>query len=129
MSSRPGVNVVALSKSYARKPVPALIDINLRIKLGEIFAFVGPSGCGKSTLLRIIAGLDQATTGATTCILPDGRAARRICVFQDYSRSLLPWRSVLGNVALALEERFRVATTNPRRSPSLPQKCGSPGRC
>jgi NitT/TauT family transport system ATP-binding protein len=105
MSLTPGVNIVALGKTYEREPMPALADINLRIETGEIFAFVGPSGCGKSTLLRIIAGLDEASCGSMSCVLPDGRAARRICVFQDYSRSLLPWRSVVGNVALALEER------------------------
>lgn len=107
MSLRPGVNIIALGKTYGRSSIPALADITLCIEPGEIFAFVGPSGCGKSTLLRIIAGLDEATTGSATCSLPDGRPARRICVFQDYSRSLLPWRSVVGNVTLAFEERAR----------------------
>lgn len=76
----------------------ALKPISLQIQRGEFACFLGPSGCGKSTLLRIIAGLLEPTTGRVTrqgANLPVG------FVFQD--AHLLPWRSVLGNVALPLE--------------------------
>ncbi|MGN6221964.1 MAG: ABC transporter ATP-binding protein, partial [Microbacterium sp.] len=66
---------------------------------------IGPSGCGKSTLLRLIADLDQATTGALEIF---GKPARRARADQDYGiafqqAGLLPWRTVGANIALPLE--------------------------
>jgi NitT/TauT family transport system ATP-binding protein len=74
-----------------------LEDIDLEISPGSFVALVGPSGSGKSTLLRLIAGLDTPTKGE---IRIDGQASTSF-VFQD--AHLLPWRSVLDNVALPLE--------------------------
>jgi NitT/TauT family transport system ATP-binding protein len=74
-----------------------LEDIHLEISPGSFVALVGPSGSGKSTLLRLIAGLDAPTQGE---IRIDGQASTSF-VFQD--AHLLPWRSVLDNVALPLE--------------------------
>ncbi len=84
--------------------VPVLEDINLEVKEGEIVCIVGPSGCGKSTLLRLIGGLEKPTSGVISQI---GRPADDCLnpltyIFQDFA--LLPWRSVWGNVSLALEE-------------------------
>lgn len=76
----------------------AIDGISLDIATGEFVAILGPSGCGKSTLLRMIAGLDQPTSGEI--VRPAGDVAY---VFQD--AHLLPWRSVLRNVALPLELR------------------------
>ncbi len=70
--------------------------IDLEIEKGEFLALVGPSGCGKSTLLRLIAGLDSPSSGALS-VADAGLAF----VFQD--AHLLPWRTVLNNVALPLE--------------------------
>ncbi len=71
----------------------ALSDVNLTVREGEFVSVVGPSGCGKSTLLRLSAGLEKITGGYLQC------GAQRIgYVFQD--ATLLPWRSVLDNVAL-----------------------------
>ena len=72
--------------------------LDLEIASGEFLALLGPSGCGKSTLLRLIAGLDQPDAGKVRHDNPDTALAY---VFQD--ASLMPWRSVLGNVALPLE--------------------------
>ncbi len=76
----------------------ALRDISFEVAAGEFVAFVGASGCGKSTLLRIIAGLEQASSGD---VLVDGRRIvgpdrDRAMVFQDYS--LYPWLTVLENI-------------------------------
>ncbi|MFL6057007.1 MAG: ABC transporter ATP-binding protein [Actinoallomurus sp.] len=85
----------------------ALEDVNLEVAEGELVSIVGPSGCGKSTLLRCIAGLIRPTQGRITLNgheitdVPDNLAV----VFQDYSRSLLPWLTVRDNVALPLRRR------------------------
>ncbi|WP_457611795.1 ABC transporter ATP-binding protein [Methanocaldococcus sp.] len=83
--------------------VEALKNINLEIEENEFFTVMGPSGCGKTTLLRIIAGLENPTTGR---VLLDGRevkgpGADRGVVFQQYT--LMPWRTVLKNVTFGLE--------------------------
>lgn len=83
---------------------PVLADIDLDIAPGSFVALVGPSGSGKSTLLRLVAGLDTATRGrieveGTTA--PERGRASTAFVFQD--AHLLPWRTVLDNVALPLE--------------------------
>jgi nitrate/nitrite transport system ATP-binding protein len=82
----------------------ALSTINLSIDRGEFVSLVGHSGCGKSTLLNILAGLTQPSRGG---VILEGRQVTepgpdRMVVFQNYS--LLPWRSVRGNVSLALRE-------------------------
>jgi NitT/TauT family transport system ATP-binding protein len=76
--------------------IVAIDNLTLEIRGGEFLAVLGPSGCGKSTLLRIIAGLDQPSSGSVQ--RDDGKIAY---VFQD--AHLLPWRNVLRNVALPLE--------------------------
>jgi NitT/TauT family transport system ATP-binding protein len=87
--------------------VTALDSINLDIPQGQFLAILGPSGCGKSTLLRLIAGLDRPQSGTIGVGSDDGpRVAihgkpELAYVFQD--AHLLPWRSVLDNVALPLE--------------------------
>jgi NitT/TauT family transport system ATP-binding protein len=71
----------------------ALTGIDLDIRAGEFVSLVGPSGCGKSTLLRIAAGLVQPTSGDVR-----NAGADLGFVFQD--ATLLPWRTVAGNVGL-----------------------------
>jgi len=77
----------------------AILDrLNLEIEGGEFVALLGPSGCGKSTLLKLVAALDQPDDGR---IVMGGDPWPIAYVFQD--PCLLPWRSVLDNVALPLE--------------------------
>src|SRR5262249_56148896 len=83
----------------------ALDGVSLKVMEGEFVSIVGPSVCGKTTFLAVVDGLIPATAGR---ILVDGRIVDRpgpdrAVVFQD--ASLLPWRSVLGNVAYGLECR------------------------
>ncbi len=95
-------NVSKLFRADGREMI-ALQDINLSIKENEFICFIGPSGCGKTTLLRIIAGLEEPTSG--TVYISDkqikGPGPERGMVFQEYS--LFPWRTVLDNVAFGLE--------------------------
>jgi NitT/TauT family transport system ATP-binding protein len=84
---------------------PILQRIDLAIRPGEFLCVVGPSGCGKTSLLRLIAGLFMPTRGQ---VFYDGKPvtgpSRELAiVFQDYGKALLPWRTVAGNISLALE--------------------------
>jgi NitT/TauT family transport system ATP-binding protein len=85
------------------EPLVAIADLSLTIERGEFCAIIGPSGCGKSSLLYLINGIAKPTSGT---ISVDGRlvtrpSPQRALVFQD--AALLPWRSVLANVAVGLE--------------------------
>jgi len=96
-----------------------LDGIDLHIERGEFVALLGPSGCGKSTLLRLVAGLEEPTTGT---IAQDGAAIRqpdpsRVVVFQD--PTLFPWRSVWDNVALGLQARGLLASQRARVDEAL----------
>ena len=84
---------------------PVLADMSFRVGAGEFLSIVGPSGCGKTTLLRLVAGLLTPTSGR---VLKNGKVvtgpSRDVgFVFQDYGRALLPWRTAVGNISLALE--------------------------
>ena len=88
-----------------RAPTRALEPTNLTIPDNDFVTIVGPSGCGKSTLLRLIAGLDQPTTGR---ILLNGIPVSepgpdRGMVFQSYT--LFPWLTVADNIAFGLREK------------------------
>jgi NitT/TauT family transport system ATP-binding protein len=99
------LEVAGLGHTYGA--VDAVSDVSFAIEPGELVCIVGPSGCGKSTLLRCIAGLLPASRGDVflhgdrVCGVPSDLAV----VFQDYSRSLLPWKTVLGNVEFPLRDR------------------------
>ncbi|MCY3994551.1 MAG: ABC transporter ATP-binding protein [Rhodobacter sp.] len=93
--------VEGLSHRYGDLDV--LRDIDLTIHEGEIVCVIGPSGCGKSTLLRLLGGLEQPSDGRVMQVggQPVGSLNSLTYVFQDFA--LLPWRTVEGNVSLALE--------------------------
>ena len=82
----------------------AIGGLSFSVRIGELVSIVGPSGAGKTTLLRILAGLMLPSEGSVSLLgkritgVPEGMAM----VFQDYSRSLLPWLTVERNVAFPL---------------------------
>lgn len=100
------VEFSGLTRAYGN--VKALDGLHLQIEPGELVALLGPSGCGKTTALRILAGLDEATSGT---VLVDGRDVSSVpaskrdmgMVFQAYS--LFPHLTVLDNVAFGLKMR------------------------
>jgi NitT/TauT family transport system ATP-binding protein len=100
------IEVKNINKSFKSKKndqLSVLSDVNLTIDDGELVCLLGPSGCGKTTLLRLIAGLDQPTSGE---IIANGEKVEkpsgdRAVIFQQYS--LFPWLTVLQNVTFGLE--------------------------
>jgi ABC-type nitrate/sulfonate/bicarbonate transport system ATPase subunit len=103
------LTVRGVSRSFASTsggaPTVALQATDLDVAENDFITILGPSGCGKSTLLRIVAGLDQQSSGA---VLLEGKnitgaGADRGMVFQSYT--LFPWLSVLDNVCFGLRER------------------------
>ena len=93
------VTLRGLSKLFGAHQV--LRDVELDIPPGEFVAVVGRSGCGKSTLLRLLAGLDQPTTGSIAIDAPSGDRSRRVRLMFQEPR-LLPWQRVTANVSVGL---------------------------
>ena len=86
-------------------PVHALSDIDLTVERGEFVSFIGPSGCGKTTFLRVIADLEQPTSGTITVngMTPEDARKQRAYGYVFQAAALLPWRTVEKNIALPLE--------------------------
>jgi NitT/TauT family transport system ATP-binding protein len=84
--------------------LPVFENLSCRIDKGSFLSIVGPSGCGKSTLLKLISGLEPPTSGEV--IFNDraisGPAKGMIYVFQQYTKSIFPWRTVIQNVHFGL---------------------------
>lgn len=85
---------------------PVFEHVHLELNRGEFVAVIGHSGCGKTTILNILAGLEEASAGI---VLMEGQEVSgpsldRGVVFQGHA--LMPWRSVLGNVAFAVQSRW-----------------------
>ncbi|WLS06349.1 ABC transporter ATP-binding protein [Shinella oryzae] len=95
------VEVRDIGKRYG--DIEALRGINLEFERGKLTTLLGPSGCGKTTLLKIIAGLVPATSGEIRVNgkVVTGPGPERAFVFQDFA--LMPWATVLRNVAFGLE--------------------------
>jgi NitT/TauT family transport system ATP-binding protein len=88
-----------LSKSYG--DTQAIGDVDFTVAEREFVSVVGPSGCGKTTLLKCVAGLLEPSSGE---VVLEGNRVMAL-VFQEYSRSLMPWLSVRKNVALPLRHK------------------------
>ena len=89
------------------REIPALADVSLSVADGEFVAVVGPSGCGKTSLMNIVAGLLSYDEGTVSI---DGRkitgpGVDRAVVFQH--SSLLPWRTIVGNIRYGMEMQRR----------------------
>ena len=126
----PAVSVAGVDKIFDTKagPVTALSSVDLTVAPGEFVSLIGPSGCGKSTLLRLIADLDQPTTGSVSVF---GKTAHQARVDQDYGiafqqAGLLPWRSVRANIELPLELHGLGRAERGARSAELIELVGLP---
>jgi NitT/TauT family transport system ATP-binding protein len=99
----PEIQLQAVGKMFASASAPVLQGINLSIERGEFVSIIGPSGCGKSTLLKLVAGLSPCSQGEIQVNGMTPTNAREIVSFIFQDATLLPWRTVQKNVALALE--------------------------
>ena len=107
-ATTPAMSMLRVDLSYGASSAERrliLENITLDVREGEFLCIVGPSGSGKTTLLRMLAGLVKATAGEVQFRgqVVSGPSRERAIIFQDYSKALLPWRTVAGNIALSLE--------------------------
>lgn len=103
--SRLAIELEGVGKTFRSRQgeVVALGDVSVSIREGEFFCIVGPSGCGKTTLLRILAGLEEHTTGRISMLRRDSTRPWNTMVFQE--QSVFPWMTVYQNVAYGLRIR------------------------
>lgn len=100
------LEVQNLQKRYGKDGPLAVRDVSLNVREREFISIVGPSGGGKTTLLKCICNLLEPSSGQ---VVLHGRRItsppqEMVLVFQDYSRSLFPWLTVLGNVMFPLKD-------------------------
>jgi len=100
------LSIEGLKKAYPGAHPAVFQDIHFGIDKGEFVCIIGHSGCGKTTILNVLAGLEDATAGG---VIMDGREVAgpsldRGVVFQNHA--LMPWMSVLANVAFAVKSRW-----------------------
>ncbi|HRX35124.1 MAG TPA: ABC transporter ATP-binding protein [Aestuariivirga sp.] len=107
MLAAPVIEARELSLTFqtADGPVYALSKVDLTVEDGDFVSFIGPSGCGKTTLLRVIADLEQATSGTITVngMNPQEARLKRAYGYVFQAPALYPWRTVEKNVGLPLE--------------------------
>ena len=92
-----------LQSNKKNKINKVLNNISFKIEDGEFVTIFGPNGCGKTTLLNIIAGIENPTFGEILINKQNPEFSKKGFVFQNYNESMLPWRTALGNIELALE--------------------------
>jgi NitT/TauT family transport system ATP-binding protein len=120
-----------LGVTYGRgaDAVHAIDDLSLAVREREFLCVVGPSGCGKTTLLKAIAGLLTPTRGE---VLVEGKQVQEpppglALVFQEYTRSLMPWLSVRRNVTFPLAARGLPKAEQARRADEALKEVGLDG--
>ena len=117
----PIVRVDNLSKSFnvRNQRNDVISNLSLQIERNSFVSLVGPSGCGKSTLLKMIAGLEPASSGK---VMFEGSVVAAppkgvIYVFQQYTKSIFPWKTVIQNIA------FGIKNQRPIAKKELDEKC------
>jgi NitT/TauT family transport system ATP-binding protein len=116
--AQPIIELRDVTKKFAIKGSELTVfrDLSCAIDDRSFLSVVGPSGCGKSTLLKLISGLETPNAGE---VLFNGNPIHSpprgmIYVFQQYTKSILPWRTVIGNVAFGLQSRNAISARDAR---------------
>jgi len=99
------IEIRNLSKVFPGRPRPvvAVDNVSLSVPAGQFVCVVGPSGCGKTTLLRIVAGLEEQTSGQLEVVHQDQSKRVNSMIFQE--QSIFPWMSVRDNISYGLRMR------------------------
>ncbi|NLT64834.1 MAG: ABC transporter ATP-binding protein [Clostridiales bacterium] len=108
------LEVKNISKIYQAPngEVPALNNVNFKVKQGEFVSIVGPSGCGKSTLLSIISGLENPTYGKIYIENEEINGVSSHIGYMLQNHNLLEWRDIWSNVTLGLEVQKKLTKEN-----------------
>ncbi|MDF1486493.1 ABC transporter ATP-binding protein [Ramlibacter sp. H39-3-26] len=119
MNAPPQLSIQGVSRVFSGsrgQRTQALLPIDFEVRENDFVTILGPSGCGKSTLLRIVAGLDQPSTGRVQLdgVPVAGPGADRGMVFQSYT--LFPWLTIEQNIRFGLRERGLPAAQQKERS-------------
>jgi len=116
--ARPIIEILNVHMTFQvnSRHVNVFNGFSYKIPERSFLSVIGPSGCGKSTLLRLIAGLERPTSGE---IIFNGREIDgppkgMICVFQQYGKSIFPWRTVLQNIEFGLRSQKKVGRKEAR---------------
>jgi nitrate/nitrite transport system ATP-binding protein len=105
---RPLISIEGLARRFGDSNQPAVFeDIWFGVDRGEFCCLIGHSGCGKTTILNVLAGLDRPSDGVVIVDNReiDGPSLDRAVIFQGHA--LLPWLTVMGNIAFAVSSRWR----------------------
>ncbi|WP_375574618.1 ABC transporter ATP-binding protein [Paracidovorax oryzae] len=124
------LHIQGVSRTFTSAKGPAtqaLLPVDFHVADNDFVTILGPSGCGKSTMLRIVAGLDQPTSGR---VLLDGQpvtgpGADRGMVFQSYT--LFPWLTIEQNIRFGLRERGMPESQQKERAAYFIAKVGLRG--
>lgn len=110
------VRDIAKSFGVGRRGLTVFEDLSCDIERGSFLSVIGPSGCGKSTLLKLIAGLETPSAGEVRFNgkVVNGPAKGMIYVFQQYTKSIFPWRTVIENVEFGLSSHKRLGRKEAR---------------
>ncbi|MGD1886193.1 MAG: ABC transporter ATP-binding protein [Cohaesibacteraceae bacterium] len=107
MTSPPVISAADLNLIFQTNdgPVHALSNVSLDIEKGEFVSFIGPSGCGKTTFLRVIADLEEPTSGVISVqgTSPHNARLNRAYGYVFQQAALYPWRTIEANITLPLE--------------------------
>lgn len=113
ISTEGGIEIRGVTKRFVTpggSTMTAIRDVNLTVGAGQFCAIVGPTGCGKSTTLTLTAGLESPSAGSVRVFGRPVEGITRDAGFVFQNDALLPWKSVINNVALG--PKFRGATKN-----------------
>ncbi|MFB2582887.1 ABC transporter ATP-binding protein [Herbiconiux sp. P15] len=133
MTDTSTIDLRGVGRTYTRgkSTVQALVGVDLSIRQGEFVTLFGPSGCGKSTLLRLIAGLDEQTTGEISVFgaTPKKASARKDIAWIPQSSALLPWLDIEANASLSSvvnkkADRSGATTRRPESAVSILDEVG-----